>query len=182
MSGPTFKYVSGNAVLWGGEAVLNIHPKNLKWLRFENSFSMVNAIQQGQPDSSKYLPYTPPYKLLSQMVFSIKKTGNILKNTYIKAGVDYYFKQDKVFYKFGNETVTPDYGLLNAGIGADVCSNGKTLFSIFIYGSNLTDLAYQSNMSRLKYADPNYVNGRTGVFNMGRNISFKLLIPLNFKG
>lgn len=182
LSGPTFRYVSGNAVLYGGEAVLNIHPKQLAWLRFENSFSMVNAIQKNQPDSSKYLPYTPPYRLLSQLIFTFKNTrSSCFKNTYVKVGVDYFFKQDKVFYKFGNETVTPDYTLLNAGIGTDICVKGNTLFSVFIYGSNLTDDAYQSNMSRLKYADPNNVTGRIGVYNMGRNISFKILVPINIK-
>lgn len=181
-AGPTFRYVSDNALLWGGEAVLNIHPRNLKWIRFENSFSMVNTIQKNQPDSSKYLPYTPPYKLLSQLVFPFRKINNTFKNAFVKAGIDYYFEQNKVFYKFGNETITPAYLLVNAGIGTDVCAkSGTTLFSIFIYGSNLGDVAYQSNMSRLKYSDPNNITGRIGIYNMGRNISFKILIPINIK-
>ncbi len=83
--------------------------------------------------------------------------------------------------KYGNETVTPAYTLLNAGIGGDICTHDRTLFSIYIYGSNLADLGYQSSMSRLKYADPNNVTGRIGVFNMGRNISFKVLIPIDIK-
>ncbi|MBS1645928.1 MAG: TonB-dependent receptor [Bacteroidetes bacterium] len=182
LTGPTFKYISGNAVLNGGEAVFNIHPKNLTWIRFENSFSMVNAIQKNQPDSSKYLPYTPPYRINSQLVFPFKKIGKTLKNAYAKAGVDYYFEQNKVFYKFGNETITPAYLLVNLGLGADICNkNGAVLFSVFIYGSNLGDVAYQSNMSRLKYTDRNNITGRIGVYNMGRNISFKILIPINFK-
>ena len=181
MEGPTFKYVQGNAVLSGGEAVLNIHPSAWKWFRWENSFSMVNAVQKNQPDSSKYLPYTPPYKLLSQVVLNVGKMGNTFKNVYFKAGVDYYFKQDKVFHKFGNETETPGYTLVNLGVGTDVCSRTSTLFSLYVYVSNLGDVAYQSNMSRLKYGDPNNVTGRVGVFNMGRNISFKLVVPIDFK-
>lgn len=180
-AGKTFKYTSGNANLFGGEAVLNIHPKSLRWLRFDNSFSMVNAVQANQPDSSKYLPYIPPYKLLSQLVFKLNFKHKTFQNTYIRAGVDYYFRQDKVFHKFGNETVTPAYTLVNAGIGTDVCQGGHTLFSIYIYGTNLADVAYQSNMSRLKYTDTNHTTGRIGVYNMGRNISFKILVPLSFK-
>ena len=181
MQGPTFKYISGNAVLTGGEAVVNIHPQGLKWLRFENSFSMVNAIQKNQPDSTKYLPYTPPYKLMSQLVFTVKKAGNVFKNIYFKTGVDHYFQQDKIYYKFGNETVTPGYTLLNLGIGTDICSKSTTLFSLYIFASNITDVAYQSNMSRLKYTDVNNATGRTGVYNMGRNISFKIVIPIDVK-
>ena len=179
--GPTFKYVSGNAVLSGGEIVLNIHPKAIRWVRLDNSFSMVNAIQKNQPDSTKYLPYTPPYKLITQITFQLWSKSKIFKNAYIKAGMDYYFKQDNVFYKYGNETPTVDYGLLNAGFGGDCVRRGKTICSLYVFGSDLTNLAYQSNMSRLKYTMYNPANGRIGVYNMGRNISIKLLIPLDFR-
>jgi iron complex outermembrane receptor protein len=67
------------------------------------------------------------------------------------------------------------------GTGTDICSKGKTICSIYLYVSNLTDVAYQSNMSRLKYTDTNNVTGRIGVYNMGRNISFKVMIPIDFK-
>jgi iron complex outermembrane recepter protein len=177
---PAFKYVQGNAVLSGGEAVLNIHPRNIKWLNFNNSFSFVNAIQKNQPDSTKYLPYTPPPKIRSELKFIYTK-GKLIKNAYVKASVDYYFEQNKIYYKYGNETVTPAYLLINAGIGGDICVKDKTIFSFYLYGSNLGDVAYQSNMSRLKYTDPNNVTGRIGVYNMGRNISIKLIVPLNFK-
>ena len=179
--GPTFKYVSGNARLTGGEAVLDIHPHTLSWLHLENSFSVVNAIQMNQPDSTKYLPYTPPYKLRSEVRVTFGKCCKSLRNTYVKAGVDYFFTQDKIFYKYGNETVTPDYGLINAGLGGDVWGAKRKLFSVYIYGTNLTDLAYQSNMSRLKYADYNITNGRSGVFMMGRSISVKLIVPIDVK-
>ena len=178
--GPAFKYVQGNATLTGGEAVLNIHPSSIKGLHFDNSFSFVNAKQNNQPDSTKYLPFTPPGKYRSELkfVFPNKKT---IKNAYVKMGMDFYLEQNKIYYKYGVETITPAYTLLNAGIGGDICSNNRTLFSIFIYGSNLGDVAYQSNMSLLKYADENLATGRIGVFNAGRNISFKLLVPLDFR-
>lgn len=179
--GPAFKYVQGDAVLSGGELVFDIHPHDLKWLHFDNSFSMVNAIQKHQGDSTKYLPYTPPYKYRTELQFDLNKIGNIFKNSYFKIGIDHYSQQNKVYYKFGNETVTPAYTLLNAGIGTNLYSKTHTLCSIYFYCSNLTDVAYQSNMSRLKYADINNVTGRIGVFNMGRNFSIKLLIPIGIK-
>ncbi len=179
--GPAFKFVQGNATLSGGEAIVDLHLQTLSWLHFENSFSMVNAMQKNQPDSTKYLPFTPPYKYRSELKFIFKNAESTFKNAYIKFGMDYYFKQDKVYYKFGDETVTPSYTLLNAGLGTDFCSKTRTICSLYIFCSNLTDVAYQSNMSRLKYTDPNNVTGRIGVFNMGRNISFKLLIPIDVK-
>ena len=181
MSGPTFKYVAGDAILSGGEAILDIHPSVVKGLHFKNSFSMVNAIQKNQGDSTKYLPYTPPYKIQSELKYVISKANTVFRNLYFKVGVDYYFEQNKIYYKFDNETVTPSYTLINAGIGTDITSNNTTLFSLYIYCSNLTDEGYQSNMSRLKYHDTNNTTGRIGVYNMGRNISFKLIIPIDIK-
>ena len=46
---------------------------------------------------------------------------------------------------------------------------------------NIGDVAYQNHLSRLKYAAENMATGRQGVFNMGRNFSIKLNIPLSWK-
>jgi iron complex outermembrane receptor protein len=71
---------------------------------------------------------------------------------------------------------------LNAGLGSDIVnSKGKTLFSLFFAANNITDVAYQNHLSRLKYAPENLATGRVGVYNMGRNFSFKVNVPLSFK-
>ncbi len=182
---PTFKFVQGNSILSGGEAVFSLHPIAARWFVWTNSLSILNAIQKNQPDSSKYLPYMPPYKVRSELKLSLPKQTGVLRNAYFKISVDHYFEQDKVYYRFGTETVTPAYTLLNLGIGTNVLINQKPICSIYIYGSNLFDEAYQSNMSRLKYAGDergiNNVTGRAGVFNAGRNIGIKLVIPITFK-
>jgi len=49
-----------------------------------------------------------------------------------------------------------------------------------LIAQNLTDVAYQNHLSRLKYTDENMATGRMGVFNMGRNFSLKLNLPLQF--
>ena len=71
--------------------------------------------------------------------------------------------------------------MLDVGIGTDIISKDRTLFSIYIYARNIADVAYQSNMSRLKYGDPNNATGRIGVYEMGRNIGFKINVPIDFK-
>jgi iron complex outermembrane receptor protein len=78
----------------------------------------------------------------------------------------------------GTETPTPAYTLWNAGLGFDILRKEKTLFSFYFNAENLLDVAYQNNLSRLKYASVNPASGRRGVFNMGRNFSFKVLVPL----
>jgi iron complex outermembrane receptor protein len=106
--------------------------------------------------------------------------SNTFRNAYLRFEVEHYFEQNKIYYKFGNETVTPAYTLLNIGVGVDISGNDKTICSLYLYAGNILDAAYQSNMSRLKYGDPNYVTGRIGVYEMGRNFSFKVIIPANF--
>ena len=49
---------------------------------------------------------------------------------------------------------------------------------LYVTADNLLDGAYQNHLSRLKYCDINNVTGRQGVYNMGRNIVFKVIIPI----
>ena len=177
---PTYKFVASDAVLRGGEIILNYHPKQAKWFQWNNSFSFIHGLQLHESDSSRYLPFIPPNEILSKMIFSVIKDNSVLRNSYISVGVDQVFEQNRVFYKFGNETVTPGYTLLNVGLGTDIYSKKKQIMSVYVLANNITDVAYQSNMSRLKYLDTNNLTGRVGVYNMGRNISIKLLIPLSF--
>ncbi len=178
---PTFKFTQGNANLMGGEVMIDIHPHPLDWLHFENSFSYVSSIQKNATDSTKYLPFTPAPKFESELRANKRKMGKYLRAAYFKIGLENYFAQNNFYAAYGTETATPGYTLLNIGLGTDVVKNGKTLFSIYISGNNITDVAYQSHLSRLKYEDVNYLTGRTGVYNMGRNISFKLVVPLVLK-
>ncbi len=176
---PTFKYVSGNAVLSGGEITADLHPKSFPILSANIGFSLLNAIQQNQPDSTKYLPYTPSNKLVTQLKahFGAYNRGTF-RETYLFAGLEYNFKQNHVYYKNGDETITPGYTLLNIGFGTTIWNSRNSVFSIYIFGNNLADIAYQSNLSRLKYGDFNVSNGKTGVFNAGRNFSIKFIVPL----
>ena len=176
---PAYKFTQGDATLIGGEIYLDIHPHPFDWLHIENSFSYVEARQNNQADSTKYLPFIPAPKYRGELKAQFKKVGKNLANFYIKFGVDYFFKQDKIFSAFGTETETPSYTLLSAGLGANVKAfNRPTFMSIYISVENLADAAYQSHLSRLKYAPNNQLTGRNGVFNMGRNISLKLIFNL----
>lgn len=175
----TYQFVSGDARIMGGEISVDIHP--VEQLHFQNSFSYVSSVQLNQPDSTKYLPFTPAPKLVSDIRYDLIRHGKkLLNNTYISFGVESNLKQSKVYSAFRTETPTPAYTLFNASIGTDFVHKGKTIASLFFAVNNLTDKAYQNHLSRLKYADENPVTGRQGVYNMGRNFSLKLLIPLSF--
>ena len=176
---PAYKFTQGDATLIGGEIYLDIHPHPFDWLHIENSFSYVEARQNNQADSTKYLPFIPAPKYRGELKAQFKKVGKNLANFYIKFGVDYFFKQDKIFSAFGTETQTPSYTLLSAGLGANVKAfNRPNFMSIYISAENLADAAYQSHLSRLKFAPNNPLTGRNGVYNMGRNMSLKLIFNL----
>jgi len=178
-----FKYGQGDARLYGGEVSVDVHPHPLDWLHFENSFSMVRAEQLNQPAGEKYLPFIPADRLHSELRVNFRQVrGTRLGNLYARAAVEYTFAQDRFFSAFNTETGTPDYTLVNAGVGTDLHNaKGATLASVFLTGNNLFDVGYQSHLSRLKYADFNYANGRGGIFNMGRSFGLKLVVPLVFK-
>jgi len=186
---PVFKFRQTKAQLYGGEFSFDIHPHPFDWLHFENSASLVYAVNLGGnganiTDSTKYLPYIPPFHTNSELRADIKKQLACFSSIYIKVGVQYYAPQNQAFLAYNTETKTPGYTLLDAAIGTNVVNKkGTTLFTFNVTGSNLMDLAYQSNMSRLKYFDnyPKNHTGRSGIYNMGRNISFKLIIPINIK-
>ncbi|TYZ12557.1 TonB-dependent receptor [Hymenobacter lutimineralis] len=178
-----FRYGQGDARLAGGEVSLDLHPHPLDWLHFENSFSMVRALQFDQPSGQRYLPFTPADRFQSELRVNFRKAGRSrLHNLYARATLEHNFAQKRIFSAFDTETPTSGYTLFNAGIGTDVVSaKDRTLFSLYLAANNLFDVAYQNHLSRLKYTAVNEATGRPGVFNMGRTLSVKLLVPLSFK-
>ena len=173
---PAYRFTQGAATLLGGELYIDVHPHPFDWLHFENSFSAVQATQSRATDSTRYLPNTPAAHYRGEIKAQFKTVGQYLSNAYAKFGVDYFFRQNDILSADRTETATPDYTLLNFGMGASVQAFGKKDgMNIYINAENLTDVAYQNHLSRLKYAPLNAATGRNGVFNMGRNISVKLI-------
>jgi iron complex outermembrane receptor protein len=110
-----------------------------------------------------------------------KGLGN-LKNMYAFIGFDHFNAQNRFFSAYGTETYTAGYNLLSAGFGGNIENKaGKKVLELFIEGTNLGNVNYQSNMSRLKYFDNTTVptGVQPGIFNMGRNISFKVVVPFD---
>ncbi|MES2429839.1 MAG: TonB-dependent receptor [Bacteroidota bacterium] len=176
-----FKFEQTKAALTGIEVSVDLHPHPLDWLHIENTFSFVSGKLKEAIEGSKFLPFIPAPRLITEFRSNIKKIGKNIHNGYLKFEVDNTFEQNNIFTAYNTETKTPSYTLLNAGLGADVISkNGATIFSFYFTGTNLADIAYQNHLSRLKYAATNLATGRNGVFNFGRNFSIKLNIPLSF--
>jgi iron complex outermembrane receptor protein len=180
-----FTYVQSKARISGGEFSLDVHP--VSWLHFENALTLTYGTNLGTggkvPDSLKYLPFIPPLHTHSELRGTFAKgLGKTFKNLYAFGGFDHYSAQNRFFAAYGTETYTAGYNLLSAGIGGNVVNaKGNKVLELFIEGTNLANVNYQSNMSRLKYFDNATVPAgvQPGIFNMGRNISFKVVIPFD---
>jgi iron complex outermembrane receptor protein len=179
-----FTYVQSAARIDGGEFYLDIHP--VPWLHFENALTLTygtNLIGGGKaPDSLKYLPFMPPPHTHSELRATSAKGFGRIRSGYVFIGFDHYNPQNRFFAAYGTETYTAGYNLLSAGVGMKlVNAAGKSILELYFEGTNLANVNYQSNMSRLKYFDNPVVppGVQPGIFNMGRNVSFKVVVPFD---
>jgi iron complex outermembrane receptor protein len=160
---PIFTYTSGNARLFGGEAQLDFHP--IHSLHLGGTFSYVNGKQIG----GTWLPMIPAPRLLTECKYEFTHDGKLLNNAFIAVELDWNARQDHFYAVDDTETATPSYTLLNMSMGTDIVIKGEKRASLYIIADNLLDSAWQSHLSRLK---------EVGIYNMGRNITFKMIIPI----
>jgi iron complex outermembrane receptor protein len=202
-SAPVYKYTQGHTLLYGGEFILDIHPSAAQWFDFKTSLSVVEGGLTNVPDSVKVLPFLPPTRVIADIKINLNKIGRsnpmskVIRNSYIKFGVQGYAEQKKVYQEYAiynglsnsdpafqaSKAATPGYVLLNLGAGGDLVSSKGVVFAkLYFIVNNLLNTTYMDYMSRFKYYPVNPVTNRVGVFNMGRNISIKVIIPINIKG
>jgi iron complex outermembrane receptor protein len=176
---PIYRYTQGNARLRGVEGTLTFNPQAARWFSITQSYSAVFGENLSANDAgSKYLPFMPAPRWLSQIKLTKDRSANRFRNFYATLDLEVYQTQNRFLAAYGTETRTPGYTLVNLGAGGDVVANGKrTLFSVYLSANNVFDVIYQSHQSRLKYLDVNNRTGRVGVFNMGRNLSLKVVVP-----
>ena len=189
---PVYVYTQGDARLLGFEAGVDFHPVHS--VHFSNTFSYVDAQLLHADADTKYLPFTPAPKWSSELkwelfhhshstinhhhsMFNVQRS--MFNNLYVALGLDCYLRQTHIYRADDTETETPGYALLSLSAGTDIQVKGKKIAEFYITADNLLDKAYQNHLSRLKYADINVVTGRRGVYNMGRNITFKVVITIN---
>ena len=159
---PVYAFRSGLAHLGGGEISIDVHP--VHQLHISSAFSCVYAREKG----GENLPLIPAPRLYSEIKYEFSHGGNLFNNTFASLNLDWNMAQNHFYAAGGTETATPAYLLPGASVGTDVVIKGKTRLSLCIIGSNLTDQVYMPHLSRLKYI---------GIANMGRNVSFKMIVP-----
>lgn len=182
----TYRYQQSSARLYGAEVSVNLHPRAVSWLTWNNSAAYTEGLNKNDAliaahgNAAKYLPFIPPMHIRSELRATAPHNYGRFSKTYVKAEVDRYASQSHFYGVDNTETYTAGYTLINLGAGTGFTDKkGKTVLELFLQLDNVFDVAYQANMNRLKYfeyysASP---NGKLGIYNMGRNFSAKVIVP-----
>ena len=173
----TYEYTQGDARLLGFEAGFDFHP--IHKIHFQNTFSYVDAQQMHADHDAKYLPMTPAPRWTSELKYEITHHGHTtFNNAYVALGLECNLAQNHYYQVDDTETATPSYTLISLSAGTDLDICHKKVAELYITAENLLNTAYQNHLSRLKYCDVNNATGRQGVYNMGRNVVFKVIVPI----
>ena len=182
----TYQYQQSKARLYGAELTLNLHPRSIKWLALDNSVSYVTGLNKNQAlidkygEAAKYLPFIPPLHIRSALRATLPGTYGVFTKLNARIEADAYANQNHFYALDNTETFTKGYTLFNAGLGFTLKAEKakSSFYEFFIQGDNLFDTAYQANLNRLKYFEyyKSSPNGHTGIYNMGRNLSFKVIL------
>ncbi|PWS29174.1 TonB-dependent receptor [Pedobacter yonginense] len=184
----TYQYQQSKARLYGAEISINLHPSNVKWLSVNNSLSYVVGLNKNEEllkkhgADAKYLPFIPPLQIRSEIKATAQQNIGVFDKPYLRIDGAFYADQNRFYALDETETFTKGYSLFNIGIGSTLkTKNGKVLFDVLAQVDNIFNTAYQSNLNRLKYFEyySESPNGRSGIYNMGRNISVKIIVPIN---
>jgi len=189
---PVYQYVSSNiAIIMGASGYLNIHPATARWFEFDNGFTYTYTHLPNSTDSTSHIPWTPAPRLTSEVKFRLNDGHNsILKGVYFKFGLQHDWAQNDIYSALYTEVPSAAYMLFNAGLGTNFVNpkTGRVICSFYANCTNLTNVAYTDHLNLAQYFLAYNGNVTTvtkqsqGVYNMGRNISFKLVFPFGTSG
>lgn len=154
-----YRYRQSDSYLFGGEADLHFHPKNMKWLHLEAIFSSVT----GKQTNGNYLPFIPADKIRFEFRIEKDKVKFLLK-PFIAVLSTSALNQNKAA---PDETSTAGYSLIDINLGATIKLAEQNM-SLKIGINNLLDTKFIDHLSTLK---------EVGYFNPGRNIAISIRIP-----
>ena len=185
---PVYQYVSSNtAILTGVSGYFNIHPTTTKWLEINNGLTYIYSYLPNSTDSTNHLPWIPAPHLTTEIKLKLNDRKNsILRGTYIKFGQTKYWAQNNIYSALYTELPSSAYTLFNAGAGTNFINpkTGRVICSFYVNCTNLTNVAYVDHLNLAQYFLS--YNGQVstvtqknqGIYNMGRDISFKLIFPI----
>lgn len=154
---PIYRFRQYDARIYGSEIKLTLVPPKFKRINVSLGYSTL----VGKLTSGIYLPYMPATKLTPEIRYQTSSANKWVGFCFVNSTI--VSRQDQLNPQ---ETTTPSYQLINAGIG--VTRKVKRVeYVINISGKNLLNEAYYDHLSRYK---------NFGLLNIGRNISINLKI------
>ena len=183
----TYQYRQGAARLYGFEIGLNVHPVALPWLAWRSSVARVRGLNADaellatQGAAARYLPLLPPLQARTELRLNAPARPGRRAAPYIRATLDATAPQHEFYAVDNTETATAGYVLLGLGAGITLLTRaGREAVQLFLQVDNVLDVAYQAHLNRLKYFEYYQwaANGRSGIYNPGRNVGVKVVVPL----
>lgn len=180
----TYQYKQGSAEIFGAEASWSIHPKSFSWLTIQQQVSTINGINTDKEslkltgDAGKFLPLIPPFKTSTSIRFGLLQKNRVLKDCFLQTEAETAATQNRFYAVDNTETATKGYTLIHISAGFSIFSSKeKKVCSVLINANNIFDAVYQSHQNRLKYFEyyRQSPDGRSGIYNMGRNLSIKVI-------
>jgi iron complex outermembrane receptor protein len=170
----TYQYQQASAQLYGMEAWLALHPEKWQGFNFETTLSVIYGFNRNKKFKNKetqgeYLPLISPLKLSGNLSQKISIPSKLISSVTPTAEVEFSAAQNRYMGLDNTETATPDYTLFNIGASVAIHYSENHSAVLQFQVNNVFDRAYQSHLSRLKYLG--------NIYNMGRNISLKLIVP-----
>ncbi|WP_228412458.1 TonB-dependent receptor [Chryseobacterium sp. G0240] len=170
----TYQYQNASAQLYGMEAWLSLHPEKWKGFSFDTSLSVIYGFNRdkifiNKGNQGEYLPLISPLKWSGNLSQKIATGAKIISAVTPTVEMEFSAAQHRYLGLNDTETATPDYTLFNIGASVAIRYSENHSASLLFQANNVFDRAYQSHLSRLKYLG--------NIYNMGRNISLKLIIP-----
>jgi len=184
---PFFQYIANKAIITGFSGYFNIHPSDTRWLEIDNNFTYVYSFLPNQTDSTQHVPWTPAPRLTTEVKFKFKdRKTSMLRSTYMEFGMAKYWAQNEIYSALYSEIPSVAYTLFNAGLGTNFVNptTGRTICSLYINCTNLLNIGYADHLNLAQYflayngAPVTVTNQSQGIYNMGRNVGFKLLFPI----
>ena len=187
---PVFQYVANNAISAGITATLNIHPSTVKWLEWDNGFTYSYSYFLGATDSTRHIPYTPAPRLTSTVKLRLNdKPHSMITDAYVSFGLANYWAQNNIYSALYTELPSFAYTLYNTGVGMNFVNraNKHVVCTFLINCTNLFNVKYVDHLSHNQYflaynggAIATVTQQSQGIYNMGRNIGLKLIVPFGF--
>jgi iron complex outermembrane recepter protein len=185
---PYYNYIANQAIITGFSGYFNIHPDDTPWLEIDNNFTYVYSYFPNQTDSTQHVPWTPAPRLTTEIKFKLQKANShwLIANSYVKFGMAKYWAQNDIYSALYSEIPSLAHTLFNAGVGTNFVnpSTGRVICSLYINCTNLFNIGYADHLNLAQYflaynGTPVTVTQQSqGIYNMGRNVGFKLLFPI----